>query len=110
MSTRSTSASGPAASGGSVRALAPFHRAHRSARSPCALLTLFEILEVAGAPTSNRPAAGTRAPEAGADFLSQQSDISEEALSGVLRDIEQAAAALFSMTGRIGSTCARTNG
>ena len=29
-------------------------------------------------------------------------DISEEALSGVLRDIEQASAALFSMTGRIG--------
>ena len=28
-------------------------------------------------------------------------DISEEALSGVLRDIEQASAALFSMTGRV---------
>ena len=68
-----------------------------------ALLTLFEILEVAGRADlkSDLLQELERQKQVLLSFRNNP-DISEEALSGVLRDIEQAAAALFSMTGRIG--------
>ena len=68
-----------------------------------ALLTLFEILEVAGRADlkSDLLQELERQKQVLLSFRNNP-EISEEALSGVLRDIEQAAAALFSMTGRIG--------
>ena len=68
-----------------------------------ALLTLFEILEVAGRADlkSDLLQELERQKQVLLSFRNNP-DISEEALAGVLRDIEQAAAALFSMTGRIG--------
>jgi len=68
-----------------------------------ALLTLFEILEVAGRADlkSDLLQELERQKQVLLSFRNNP-DISEEALSGVLRDIEQASAALFSMTGRIG--------
>ncbi len=68
-----------------------------------ALLTLFEVLEVAGRADlkSDLLQELERQKQVLLSFRNNP-DISEEALSGVLRDIEQAAAALFSMTGRIG--------
>ena len=68
-----------------------------------ALLTLFEILEVAGRADlkSDLLQELERQKQVLLSFRNNP-DISEDALSSVLRDIEQAAAALFSMTGRIG--------
>src|SRR5712692_3658065 len=68
-----------------------------------ALLTLFEILEVAGRADlkSDLLQELERQKQVLLSFRNNP-EISEEALAGVLRDIEQAAAALFSMTGRIG--------
>ena len=68
-----------------------------------ALLTLFEILEVASRADlkSDLLQELERQKQVLLSFRNNP-DISEEALSSVLRDIEQAAAALFSMTGRIG--------
>src|SRR5262245_43664405 len=68
-----------------------------------ALLTLFEILEVAGRADlkSDLLQELERQKQVLLSFRNNP-EISEEALSGVLRDIEQASAALFSMTGRIG--------
>src|SRR4029453_3273000 len=68
-----------------------------------ALLTLFEILEVAGRADlkSDLLQELERQKQVLLSFRNNP-DISEEALAGVLRDIAQAAAALFSMTGRIG--------
>jgi cell division protein ZapD len=68
-----------------------------------ALLTLFEILEVASRADlkSDLLQELERQKQVLLSFRNNP-DISEEALNSVLRDIEQAAAALFSMTGRIG--------
>jgi cell division protein ZapD len=68
-----------------------------------ALLTLFEILEVAGRADlkSDLLQELERQKQVLLSFRNNP-DISEDALSSVLRDIEQAAAALFSMAGRIG--------
>ena len=68
-----------------------------------ALLTLFEVLEVAGRADlkSDLLQELERQKQVLLSFRNNP-EISEEALSGVLRDIEQAAAALFSMTGKIG--------
>ena len=68
-----------------------------------ALLTLFEILEVSGRADlkSDLLQELERQKQVLLSFRNNP-EISEEALSGVLRDIEQAAAALFSMTGKIG--------
>ena len=68
-----------------------------------ALLTLFEILEVAGRADlkSDLLQELERQKQVLLSFR-ENPEISEEALANVLRDIEQAAAALFSMTGRIG--------
>ncbi len=68
-----------------------------------ALLTLFEILEVAGRADlkSDLLQELERQKQVLLSFRNNP-DISEDALNGVLRDIEQASAALFSMTGRIG--------
>jgi cell division protein ZapD len=76
-----------------------------------ALLTVFEILEVAGRADlkSDLLQELERQKQVLLSFRDNP-DISEDALVNVLRDIEQASAALFSMTGRIGQSCARTNG
>jgi len=68
-----------------------------------ALLTLFEILEVASRADlkSDLLQELERQKQVLISFRNNP-DIAEEALSGVLKDIEQAAAALFSMTGKIG--------
>jgi cell division protein ZapD len=68
-----------------------------------ALLTLFEILEVASRADlkSDLLQELERQKQVLLSFKNNP-DISEDALSGVLKDIEQAAAALFAMTGKIG--------
>ncbi len=68
-----------------------------------ALLTLFEILEVSSRADlkSDLLQELERQKQVLLSFRNNP-EISEEALNNVLRDIEQAAAALFSMTGRIG--------
>ena len=68
-----------------------------------ALLTLFEIMEVAGRADlkSDLLQELERQKQVLLSFRNNP-DIAEEALSHVLRDIEQASQALFSMTGRIG--------
>ena len=68
-----------------------------------ALLTLFEIMEVAGRADlkSDLLQELERQKQVLLSFRNNP-DIAEEALAGVLRDIEQASAALFSMTGKIG--------
>ena len=68
-----------------------------------ALLTLFEILEVASRADlkSDLLQELERQKQVLLSFKNNP-DISEDALDGVLRDIEQAAGALFSMTGKIG--------
>ncbi|MDA8107831.1 MAG: cell division protein ZapD [Betaproteobacteria bacterium] len=68
-----------------------------------ALLTLFEILEVAGRADlkSDLLQELERQKQVLMSFRNNP-DISEDALSGVLRDIEQASQALFAMTGKIG--------
>ncbi|OGA14999.1 MAG: cell division protein ZapD [Betaproteobacteria bacterium RIFCSPLOWO2_02_FULL_66_14] len=68
-----------------------------------ALLTLFEILEVAGRADlkSDLLQELERQKQVLASFRNNP-DISEDALSHVMHDIEQASAALFSMTGKIG--------
>jgi len=68
-----------------------------------ALLTLFEILEVASRADlkSDLLQELERQKQVLLSFRNNP-QISEEALNSVLRDIEQAAAALFSMTGKIG--------
>ena len=68
-----------------------------------ALLTVFEILEVAGRADlkSDLLQELERQKQVLLTFRDSP-DISEDALTNVLRDIEQASAALFSMTGRIG--------
>ena len=68
-----------------------------------ALLTLFEILEVASRADlkSDLLQELERQKQVLLSFRNNP-EISEDALASVLRDIEQAAAALFSMTGKIG--------
>jgi len=68
-----------------------------------ALLTLFEILEVASRADlkSDLLQELERQKQVLLSFRNNP-EISEEALNSVLRDIEQAAAALFSMAGKIG--------
>jgi len=68
-----------------------------------ALLTLFEIMEVAGRADlkSDLLQELERQKQVLMSFKNNP-DIAEEALSSVIRDIEQAAQALFSMTGKIG--------
>ncbi|HYD58378.1 MAG TPA: cell division protein ZapD [Burkholderiales bacterium] len=68
-----------------------------------ALLTLFEILEVASRADlkSDLLQELERQKQVLLSFKNSP-DISEDALSGVLKDIEQAAGALFAMTGKIG--------
>ncbi|MGE0874745.1 MAG: cell division protein ZapD [Burkholderiales bacterium] len=68
-----------------------------------ALLTLFEILEVSSRADlkSDLLQELERQKQVLLSFRNNP-EISEDALNNVLRDIEQAAAALFSMTGRIG--------
>jgi cell division protein ZapD len=68
-----------------------------------ALLTLFEILEVASRADlkSDLLQELERQKQVLLSFKNNP-DISEEALFGVIKDIEQAAAALFAMTGKIG--------
>src|SRR5437762_6311100 len=68
-----------------------------------ALLTLFEILEVASRADlkSDLLQELERQKQVLLSFKNNP-DISEEALSGVVKDIEQAAQALFSMQGKIG--------
>ena len=68
-----------------------------------ALLTLFEILEVASRADlkSDLLQELERQKQVLLSFKNNP-DISEDALSGVLKDIEQASAALFAMTGKIG--------
>jgi cell division protein ZapD len=68
-----------------------------------ALLTLFEILEVAGRADlkSDLLQELERQKQVLLSFRNNP-DISEEALNGVLRDIEQASQAMFAMTGKIG--------
>ena len=68
-----------------------------------ALLTLFEILEVSSRADlkSDLLQELERQRQVLLAFRNNP-EISEDALSGVLRDIEQASAALFSMTGKIG--------
>jgi len=68
-----------------------------------ALLTLFEILEVASRADlkSDLLQELERQKQVLLSFRNNP-DISEDALSGVLRDIEQVSASLLSMTGRIG--------
>ncbi len=68
-----------------------------------ALLTLFEIIEVAGRADlkSDLLQELERQKQVLLTFRNNP-EISEDALTGVLRDMEQASAALFSMTGKIG--------
>jgi cell division protein ZapD len=68
-----------------------------------ALLTLFEILEVASRADlkSDLLQELERQKQVLLSFKNNP-DISEDALQGVVKDIEQAAAALFAMTGKIG--------
>jgi cell division protein ZapD len=68
-----------------------------------ALLTLFEIMEVAGRADlkSDLLQELERQKQVLLSFRNNP-EIAEDALAHVLRDIEQAAQALFSMTGRIG--------
>jgi cell division protein ZapD len=68
-----------------------------------ALLTLFEILEVSGRADlkSDLLQELERQKQVLLSFKNNP-DISEDALSGVLKDIEAAASALFAMTGKIG--------
>ena len=68
-----------------------------------ALLTLFEIMEVAGRADlkSDLLQELERQKQVLLSFRNNP-EIAEEALAGVLRAIEQASAALFSMTGKIG--------
>ena len=68
-----------------------------------ALLTLFEIMEVAGRAElkSDLLQELERQKQVLLSFRNNP-DIAEDALNGVVRDIEQSAGALFSMTGKIG--------
>src|SRR3981189_2176984 len=68
-----------------------------------ALLTLFGIMEVSSRAElkSDLLQERERQEQVLLSFRNNP-EIAEEALSGVLRDIEQASAALFSMTGKIG--------
>ncbi|HTG96229.1 MAG TPA: cell division protein ZapD, partial [Burkholderiales bacterium] len=68
-----------------------------------ALLTLFEIMEVAGRADlkSDLLQELERQKQVLLSFRNNP-DIAEDALAHVLRDIEQASQALFSMTGKIG--------
>jgi cell division protein ZapD len=68
-----------------------------------ALLTLFEIMEVAGRADlkSDLLQELERQKQVLLSFRNNP-DIAEDALASVVRDIEQAAQALFSMTGKIG--------
>ena len=68
-----------------------------------ALLTLFEILEVASRADlkSDLLQELERQKQVLLSFRNNP-EIAEDALSGVIKDIEQAAAALFAMTGKIG--------
>lgn len=68
-----------------------------------ALLTLFEILEVASRADlkSDLLQELERQKQVLLSFRNSP-DISEDALAGVLKDIEQASGALFAMTGKIG--------
>jgi cell division protein ZapD len=68
-----------------------------------ALLTLFEIMEVSGRADlkSDLLQELERQKQVLLSFKNNP-EISEEALSGVVKDIEQASAALFGMTGKIG--------
>src|SRR3954466_2981206 len=68
-----------------------------------ALLTLFEILEVSSRADlkSDLLQELNRQKQVLLSFKGNP-DIAQDALSSVVRDIEQAAAALFSMTGKIG--------
>ncbi|MDA0225776.1 MAG: cell division protein ZapD [Proteobacteria bacterium] len=68
-----------------------------------ALLTLFEIIEVAGRADlkSDLLQELERQKQVLLGFRNNP-EISEDALTSVLRDIEQASAAIFSMTGKIG--------
>lgn len=68
-----------------------------------ALLTLFEILEVAGRADlkSDLLQELERQKQVLLSFRNNP-EISEEALNGVISDIEQASSALFNMTGKIG--------
>jgi len=68
-----------------------------------ALLTLFEILEVASRADlkSDLLQELERQKQVLLSFKNNP-DISEDALSGVVKDIEQASSALFAMTGKIG--------
>jgi cell division protein ZapD len=68
-----------------------------------ALLTLFEIMEVAGRAElkSDLLQELERQKQVLLSFKNNP-DISEDALSGVVKDIEQASSALFAMTGKIG--------
>jgi cell division protein ZapD len=68
-----------------------------------ALLTLFEIMEVASRADlkSDLLQELERQKQVLLSFRNNP-DIAEEALAGVVRDIEQASQALFSMTGKIG--------
>jgi len=68
-----------------------------------ALVTLFEILEVASrADLKSDLLQELERQKQVLGALRNNPEISEEALENVLRDIEQASAALFSMTGKIG--------
>lgn len=68
-----------------------------------ALLTLFEIMEVSGRADlkSDLLQELERQKQVLLSFRNNP-EISEDALSGVVKDIEQASAALFAMTGKIG--------
>ena len=104
MSTRSTSASALSCAWricSSARATSLRAPTRSTTTSRCC--TLFEILEVAGRADlkSDLLQELERQKQVLLSFRNNP-EISEEALTGVLRDIEQAAAALFSMTGRIG--------
>jgi cell division protein ZapD len=68
-----------------------------------ALLTLFEIMEVSGRADlkSDLLQELERQKQVLLSFRNNP-EISEDALSGVIKDIEQASAALFAMTGKIG--------
>mgnify|MGYP000046289910 CR=1 FL=1 len=85
------------------RKLAHFHRGEAPQDHHVALLTLFEILEVAGRADLKVDLVQEleRQRQVLMTFRSSP-DISEEALSGALYEIEQASSSLLAMAGKIG--------
>jgi len=76
-----------------------------------ALLSIFEMLDVSGrADLKSDLLQELERQKQSLEALRENPDVSEEALDNVLWQIDQASSRLFQASGKIGRSCARTNG